>query len=213
MMSSDETNRLLEHRFAQLVREAREPLAVDGVVFLEPANVEPVAGKLGRQAPGAPILQHSPGLRGEHLGLVQIAGRGMLHQLFVRHARPEEVAQAARERIVGERPTSAVSVALSGSPERARRALLPRRERRGRRGSRSAATSARSSRRRESPLRDRDADRAANGKSRAGRPIRPSSTAVDRPAARTRAARRDDSGSAAAFAASSARTFVFIRSK
>ena len=80
-----------------------EPLAVDGVVFFEAADVEPVAGEFRRQAPSAAVLQHPPGLGGEHVRLVQIAGGGVLHQLLVRHARPEEVAQAAGECVVGER--------------------------------------------------------------------------------------------------------------
>jgi hypothetical protein len=96
-----EANRLLKHGFAQLTREAWEPLAVDGVVFLETSNVEPVAGEFSGQMPGAPVLQHPPGLRAEHVRFTQIAGRGAFHQLVVRHARPQEVAQAAGECIVG----------------------------------------------------------------------------------------------------------------
>ena len=99
-----EANRLLEHRFAQFAREAREPLAIHGVVFLEAANVEPVAGELGREVPDAAVLQHPPGLRAEHVGFAQIPGRRVLHQLLVRHARPEEVAQAAGDFIVRQRP-------------------------------------------------------------------------------------------------------------
>ena len=97
-----EADRLLEHGFAQLGREGWEPLAVHGVVFLEPADVEPVAGKLGRQAADAGVPHHPTCLGGEHVGFVQIAGRRMFHQLLVRHARPEEVAQTAGECIVGE---------------------------------------------------------------------------------------------------------------
>ncbi len=97
-------NRLLEHRVAQVAGEAWEPLAVHGVVFLEPANVEPVAGKLCRQMPDVAVLHHPPCLRGEHVGLVQIAGCRVFHQLLVWHARPEEVAQATGQFIVRQRP-------------------------------------------------------------------------------------------------------------
>ena len=111
----------------QLVVERREPLAVDAVVLLEAAEVEPVAGELGRQAADAVVLQHPPGLGGEHLGLVQVAGRGVGQQLVVRHARPEEVAQPAGQGVVRQRPHAAVAAAVGA----------------GRRGSRSAATSGR----------------------------------------------------------------------
>ena len=46
----EEVDRLLEHRLAQLVGEAREELPIDAVVLLEAAEVEPVAGELSRQS-------------------------------------------------------------------------------------------------------------------------------------------------------------------
>jgi hypothetical protein len=61
--------------------EAGEALAVDGVVLLEAAEVEPVAAELDGQAAGTVVLQHAPGLGGEHLGPVQVAGRGVREQL------------------------------------------------------------------------------------------------------------------------------------
>ena len=45
----DEPDRLLEHRLAQVVVEAGEALAVDGIVLLEAAEVQPVAGELERR--------------------------------------------------------------------------------------------------------------------------------------------------------------------
>ena len=81
----------------------REPLAVDAVVLLEPAEVEPVAAELGGQAADAVVAQHPPGLGDEHLGAVQVAGGGPGEQLVVGHARPEEVAQAAGQGVVRQR--------------------------------------------------------------------------------------------------------------
>ena len=80
----EEADRLLEHRLAQLVVEAREPLAIDAVVLLEAAEVEPVAAELRGQAADAVVAQHAPGLRDEHLRLVQVAGGGMGQQLLRR---------------------------------------------------------------------------------------------------------------------------------
>ena len=82
----------------------REPLAIDAVVLLEPAEVEPVAAELGGQAADAVVAQHPPGLGDEHLGPVQVAGGGAGQQLLVGHARPEEVAQAAGQGVVRQRP-------------------------------------------------------------------------------------------------------------
>ena len=50
-----ESDRLLEHCLAQLVREAGETLAIDGVMLFEAAEVEPVARELERQA-ASPIV-------------------------------------------------------------------------------------------------------------------------------------------------------------
>ena len=58
----EEPDRLLEHRPPQLVVERREAAAIDAVVLLEPAEVEPVAAELGGQPPHAVVAEHPPGL-------------------------------------------------------------------------------------------------------------------------------------------------------
>ena len=100
----EEPDRLLEHRPPQLVVEGREPAAVDAVVLLEPAEVEPVAAELGGQAAGPVVAEHPAGLGGEDLGALQLARGGQGQQLLVGHARPEEVAQPAGQAVARERP-------------------------------------------------------------------------------------------------------------
>ena len=99
----EEPDRLLEHGLAERVVEALEPLAVDAVVLFEAPEVEPVAQELGGQCAGAAVAQHASGLGDEDFGVTQIAGGGLGHQLGVGHARPEEVAQAARQGVVRQR--------------------------------------------------------------------------------------------------------------
>ncbi len=71
----------------------------------------------------AVVTQHATGLCHQHLGTVQVAGRGPGQQLRVGHARPEEVAQAAGQVVIRQRPDARA------------------RARADRRGSRSGATS------------------------------------------------------------------------
>ena len=80
-----------------------EPLAVDAVVLLEAAELQPVAGELRGQAADAVVAEHAPRLRDEHLRLVQVARGGVGQQLVVGHARPEEVAQPAGQGVVRQR--------------------------------------------------------------------------------------------------------------
>src|SRR5688572_2192211 len=49
------------------------------------------------------FLQHAPRLRGEDLGLTQFTPARDGEQLVVRHARPQEVAQPAGQRVVRQR--------------------------------------------------------------------------------------------------------------
>ena len=100
----EETDRLFEHRSPQLVIECREPRAIDAVVLLEAAEVEPVAAELGRQAPDAIIVQQPPRLGHQHPGSAQVTGGGTRQQRRVGHARPEEIAQAAGERVIRQWP-------------------------------------------------------------------------------------------------------------
>ena len=43
----------------------------------------------------AVVLQHAPRLRQQHVGLLQVARRGMAQQFRIRHAGPQEIAQPA----------------------------------------------------------------------------------------------------------------------
>ena len=81
-----------------------EPLAIDAVVLLEAAELQPVAGEFRGQAADAVVAEHAPRLRDQHLRLVQVARGGVGQQLVVGHARPEEVAQPAGQGIVRQRP-------------------------------------------------------------------------------------------------------------
>ena len=100
----DEADRLLEHRAAEFVVEGLEAAAIDAVVLLEPAEVEPVAAELGRKAADAVVAEHPPGLGDEDLGALEFACRGAAQQLVVGHARPEEIAQAAGQVVIAQGP-------------------------------------------------------------------------------------------------------------
>src|SRR5258708_1825724 len=69
----EESQRLFEHRPAELVREAGEALAVDAVVLFEAAKLEPVAGELGGQPAHAVVAQHPPRLGDDYRRLMQVA--------------------------------------------------------------------------------------------------------------------------------------------
>ncbi len=97
-------NGLLEHRLAQFVGEGGEALAIDTVVLLEAAEVEPVAGELGRQAAHPGIAQHAPRLGLQHLRSVQVSRCRVRQQFVVGHARPQEIAQPTGQLIIGQRP-------------------------------------------------------------------------------------------------------------
>ena len=56
-----------------------------------------------RERPGARILQHPPRLRRDHSRLVEIAGRRVRQQFLVRQARPQEITEAAGQRVVRQR--------------------------------------------------------------------------------------------------------------
>jgi len=87
-----------------------------------PARIEPVRRELHSQPAGSRIFQHPPGLRRQNLGFRQIARRGMLQQLFIRHAGPQEVAQPARQRVRRQRRSDAFG-ACRGSTRSGRRIL------------------------------------------------------------------------------------------
>ena len=71
---ADEPDRLLEHRVAQLVAELGKALAIDRVVLVEAAEVEPVASELGGQPARALVLQHPADLGEQHRFVTQLAG-------------------------------------------------------------------------------------------------------------------------------------------
>src|SRR5207253_2682555 len=99
-----EPNWLFEHRLPQLIAKRRKTAAIDAVVLLEAAEIEPVAAELHGQTSNAIVRQHSPGLCGENLRLMQVAGRGAHQKFGIRHARPEEVTQSAGQFVIAERP-------------------------------------------------------------------------------------------------------------
>ena len=65
----EEADRLLEHRLAQLIVEARESLAVHGIEVFEMAEVQPVAAEFRGEAARTIVFQHAAGLREQHGGL------------------------------------------------------------------------------------------------------------------------------------------------
>ena len=85
-------NRLLVHRAAQF-RERRIKLLVLVVVLVEAANVQPLAGELLGQAPGARVAQQAPRLREQRFVAGQLAGGGGAAQFRIRQRRPQEVTQ------------------------------------------------------------------------------------------------------------------------
>src|SRR5262245_24486938 len=92
-----ETDWFLEHGLAQLVSEFRKAAAIDAVVLFEATKVEPVAAELDGQAADAVVKPYPPRLRRENFRLKQIARPRVRQKLGIRHAGPEEVAQAAGE--------------------------------------------------------------------------------------------------------------------
>jgi len=66
----DKAHRLFEHCLAQLVIKAGEAIAVHRVDLFKAAEIEPVAPEFDGQVTRALILQHSPRLRYEDLGLL-----------------------------------------------------------------------------------------------------------------------------------------------
>ena len=89
----EEANRFFIHRAAQ-AGEAREVPLAFLAQLVEAVDVQPGAGELGRQSPHARVAEHPAGLRGEHVGVAQLALDGEVAQLGVRRGRPEEIAQA-----------------------------------------------------------------------------------------------------------------------
>jgi hypothetical protein len=85
-------NRLLVHRAAQF-RERRIKLLVLVIVLVEAANVQPLAGELLGQAPGARVAQQAPRLREQRFVAGQLAGGGGAAQFRIRQRRPQEVTQ------------------------------------------------------------------------------------------------------------------------
>jgi hypothetical protein len=148
------------------------------------------------EVPGATVLHHPPGLaRLSTSAFAQIPGRRVLHQLLVRHARPEEVTQAAGDFIVRQRPH--VSGRCRANRQRVDTVAEVRRHQHARHGvaNRVFVTETLIAQRtveREEVVRLRLRQRPA---------VRPP---------RTRAARRGGSASARPWPARSARTFPFI---
>src|SRR6478609_3390087 len=79
----EKAERLLEHRPTEFVVEGGETFAVDGVVLLEAAKIQPVSGKLSREIAKAIVLQHPARLGRKDRGVLKLAGGGAREQLEV----------------------------------------------------------------------------------------------------------------------------------
>ena len=115
----EEADGFLEHGLAQGVVEGGEADAVDGVVFLEAAEVEPVAAELDGESADAVVLDHALRLGGEDFGTMQGAGIGTREQGGIRRAGPEEVAEAVGEGVIGERHGAGGRAGLAAEGEHA----------------------------------------------------------------------------------------------
>src|SRR5438552_2741381 len=98
----EEVDRFFEHGFAQVVIEAFKTLAVDAVVLFETAEIEPIAAELCDEAEDAIVVEHPASLGQENFRFVKVARGGVIEQFLVRHGGPEEITEAAGERVVGE---------------------------------------------------------------------------------------------------------------
>ena len=98
-----ETQRLFVHRLSKFVCKAFETPAVDAVVLLEPAKVQPVTAKFRSHTPDALVPQHASCLSKKNLTPVQVSGRGMAQQLVIRQAGPKKVAQPTGQIVVRQR--------------------------------------------------------------------------------------------------------------
>ncbi len=76
-------------------------LAVDGVVGFKKAEGEPVAGEFRGQAAHPGVFHHAPGLGQQDCRLLQVVRGCVPQQLLIGHAGPEEIAQAAGQRVAG----------------------------------------------------------------------------------------------------------------
>src|SRR3954470_6520279 len=98
----EKADRLLEHCLAQFIVERRKAVSVHAVMFLESAHIEPIACKFNGEVPHARIIQKPAGLSNDDFRVMQIASDSLREQLFIRHAGPEEIAEPAGERVIGQ---------------------------------------------------------------------------------------------------------------
>jgi hypothetical protein len=98
----EEHPRLVLEAGAQVVVEIRELHRV-GLLRLQIAQEQPLAGKVGRQPLGPGIGQHAPDLALEDARRAQPPLAGHLEELIVGDAAPEEEGQPRRQLVVGQR--------------------------------------------------------------------------------------------------------------
>src|SRR6185312_3732111 len=99
---ADKVDRLLEHCLAQAVGEGREAVAIDAIVVFELAELEPVAAEFRGEIANLIVLHHAAYLREKYDGILEIAFGRVRDEFVIRHAAPEEIAQAARQFIIAQ---------------------------------------------------------------------------------------------------------------
>ena len=92
-----------EHGVAQGGRVVGKTLGVGLRGGGEFIDAQPLAREIFREGAGFGIKQHALHLRLEHGGLAEGAGVGHAEKLVVRHARPEEIREAAGEFVIADR--------------------------------------------------------------------------------------------------------------
>ena len=106
-------------RLSELVVEAGKTLRV-GLHFVEPAQLEPLAGKVLHERPDLRVAEHPLRLRGQLVGRVHLAAGRRPKQGFIRNTAPQEEREPRRQFVVAEIP----------DPPGRRIALRPKQERR-----------------------------------------------------------------------------------
>ena len=99
----EKANRFLIHRLSKFVCKAGKPAAIDAVVLFETAKIEPIAAEFDREGPHAIVAQHSSRLSEKDFRSAKVARGGMAQEFLVGHGRPKEVAQTARQSVIGQR--------------------------------------------------------------------------------------------------------------
>ena len=115
----EKPDRLLIHRAARSGEGGEVAFALLAQ-FVEVVDVQPGAGEFGRQPACAVVLHHAAHLRGEHVGLPQLAAGGDGAQFDIRRGRPEKIAQARGELPIVHRPRLVTRPRLLGAIKKRR---------------------------------------------------------------------------------------------